>query len=140
MAKVKEKAKKEVSSEEKKAKREARMAALKNRPEGQRPNGKQIDTIDLGNGHIANTYGYAVVAKRQHIGVLTTTIITDAKGNPISVATAWVPGDVTVKAKKGHGIITGTKKKGEKAEEEEEAEEAEAPAKETKSKKAKKND
>lgn len=131
MAKAKE-TKKAMSAEEKAAKKKARMEAIKNRPAGQRCNSKQIDVIGTENGTV-ETWGYPVVAAaRKHIGVLTTTIVKDKDGKVISASSTWVPGDITVKSKKGHGIITGVKSKKEKEEEGEE----EAP----KAKKSKKND
>lgn len=130
MAKAKE-TKKAMSAEEKAAKKKARLEAIKNRPAGQRCNSKQIDVIETENGTV-ETWGYPVVAARKHIGVLTTTIV-KGDGNVISTASTWVPGDITVKSKKGHGIITGVKSKKEK---EEEGDEEEAP----KAKKSKKND
>lgn len=143
MAKAKEtkKAKKAMSAEEKAAKKKARLEAIKNRPAVQRCNSKQIDVIETENGTV-ETWGYPVVAARKHIGVLTTTIVKDKDGNVISTASTWVPGDITVKSKKGHGIITGVKSKKEKEEEEdtdtdtEKDEAEEAP----KAKKSKKND
>ena len=79
-----------------------------------------------------------MVAARKHIGVLTTTIVKGKDGNVISTASTWVPGDITVKSKKGHGIITGVKSKKEKEEdtdtEKDEAKEV------SKAKKSKKND
>ena len=123
MAKAKE-TKKAMSAEEKAAKKKARQEAIKNRPAGQRCNSKQIDVIETENGTV-ETWGYPVVAARKHIGVLTTTIVKGKDGNVISTASTWVPGDITVKSKKGHGIITGVKSKKEKEE---------------KAKKSKKND
>lgn len=133
MAKAKE-TKKAMSVEEKAAKKKARMEAIKNRPAGQRCNSKQIDAIETENGTV-ETWGYPVVAARKHIGVLTTTIVKDKEGKIISTSSTWVPGDLTIKAKKGHGTITGVKSKKGKEEEGDEAE-AEAP----KAKKSKKND
>lgn len=136
MAKAKE-TKKAMSVEEKAAKKKARMEAIKNRPAGQRCNSKQIDVIETENGTV-ETWGYPVVAARKHIGVLTTTIVKDKEGKIISTSSTWVPGDLTIKAKKGHGTITGVKSKKEKEEdtdtEKDEAEEA------PKAKKSKKND
>jgi hypothetical protein len=137
MAKAKE-TKKAMSAEEKAAaKKKARLEAIKNRPAGQRCNSKQVDVIETKNGTV-ETWGYPVVAARKHIGVLTTTIVKDKDGNVISTASTWVPGDLTIKAKKGHGIFTGVKSKKEKEEdtdtEKDEAEEA------PKAKKSKKND
>ena len=79
---------------------EARQEAIKNRPAGQRCNSKQIDVIETENGTV-ETWGYPVVAARKHIGVLTTTIVKGKDGNVISTASTWVPGDITVKSKKG---------------------------------------
>lgn len=132
MAKAKE-TKKVMSAEEKAAKKKARQEAIKNRPAGQRCNSKQIDVIETENGTV-ETWGYPVVAARKHIGVLTTTIVKDKEGKIISTSSTWVPGDLTIKAKKGHGTITGVKSKKEKEEEGDEAEEA------PKAKKSKKND
>lgn len=136
MAKAKE-TKKAMSAEEKVAKKKARMEAIKNRPAGQRCNSKQVDVIETENGTV-ETWGYPVVAARKHIGVLTTTIVKDKEGKIISTSSTWVPGDLTIKAKKGHGTITGVKSKKEKEEdtdtEKDEAEEA------PKAKKSKKND
>ena len=98
MAKAKE-TKKAMSAEEKAAKKKARLEAIKNRPAGQRCNSKQIDVIETENGTV-ETWGYPVVAARKHIGVLTTTIVKDKGGNVISTASTWVPGDLTIKAKK----------------------------------------
>lgn len=136
MAKAKE-TKKAMSAEEKAAKKKARMEAIKNRPAGQRCNSKQVDVIETENGTV-ETWGYPVVAARKHIGVLTTTIVKDKEGKIISTSSTWVPGDLTIKAKKGHGTITGVKSKKEKEKdtdtEKDEAEEA------PKAKKSKKND
>lgn len=136
MAKAKE-TKKAMSVEEKAAKKKARMEAIKNRPAGQRCNSKQIDVIETENGTV-ETWGYPVVAARKHIGVLTTTIVKDKEGKIISTSSTWVPGDLTIKAKKGHGTITGVKsKKGKEEDTDTEKDEAEeAP----KAKKSKKND
>ena len=136
MAKAKE-TKKAMSAEEKAAKKKARMEAIKNRPAGQRCNSKQIDVIETGNGTV-ETWGYPIVAAaRKHIGVLTTTIVKDKDGKVISTSSTWVPGDLTLKAKKGHGTITGVKDKKKKGEDDEEKDEAEETPK---TKKSKKND
>ena len=136
MAKAKE-TKKAMSAEEKAAKKKPRLEAIKNRPVGQRCNSKQVDVIETENGTV-ETWGYPVVAARKHIGVLTTTIVKDKEGKIISTSSTWVPGDLTIKAKKGHGTITGVKSKKEKEEdtdtEKDKAEEA------PKAKKSKKND
>lgn len=138
MAKAKE-TKKAMSAEEKAAKKKARQEAIKNRPEGQRCNSKQIDVIGTEKGTV-ETWGYPVVAARKHIGVLTTTIVKDKDGNVISTASTWVPGDITIKSKKGHGIITGVKSKKEKEEEEDTDTEKDEAKEASKAKKSKKND
>ena len=135
MAKAKE-TKKAMSAEEKAAKKKARQEAIKNRPAGQRCNSKQVDVIETENGTV-ETWGYPVVAARKHIGVLTTTIVKDKEGKIISTSSTWVPGDLTIKAKKGHGTITGVKDKKKKGEDDEEKDEAEETPK---TKKSKKND
>lgn len=140
MAKAKE-TKKAMSAEEKAAKaakKKARLEAIKNRPAGQRCNSKQIDVIETENGTV-ETWGYPVVAARKHIGVLTTTIVKGKDGNVISTASTWVPGDITVKSKKGHGIITGVKSKKEKEEEEDTDTEKDEAKEASKAKKSKKN-
>lgn len=114
---------------EKDAKRKARMEALKNRPVEQRPNSKQIDVIDLGEGKVIKNYGYPIKSKATHVGVLVTSVVMDGD-KVISESVTFVPGNLTVKAKKGHGTICSpkTKKenaKGEEAEETEEEEETE---------------
>ena len=80
---------------EKEAKRKARMEALKNRPAAQRPNSKE---------------GYQGV-------VVTSVLVID--GKPTSTSVTFVPGNLTVKSKKGHGIICNPKAKKAKGEEEE---------------------
>ena len=115
----KEKAAK-MSAEEKAAKRKARMEALKNRPEGQRCNSKQFDVIETENGKI-ETFGYPVKVKGRSIGIYTTTVAYNKAGEVVSVSNGFVPGELTIKAKKGHGVIAGQKPgKGAKDEEEEE--------------------
>ena len=139
MAKAKE-TKKAMSAEEKAAKKKARLEAIKNRPAGQRCNSKQVDVIETENGTV-ETWGYPVVAARKHIGVLTTTIVKGKDGNVISTASTWVPGDITIKSKKGHGIITGVKSKKEKEEDTDtEKDESEEASKAKKSKKEKEED
>ena len=138
MAKAKE-TKKAMSAEEKAAKKKARLEAIKNRPAGQRCNSKQVDVIETENGTV-ETWGYPVVAARKHIGVLTTTIVKDKGGNVISTASTWVPGDLTIKAKKGHGIITEVKSKKEKEKEEDTDTEKDEAEEAPKAKKSKKND
>lgn len=113
----------EVSAEEKAAKKKARMEALKNRPAGQRCNSKQFDVIVTETGKI-ETFGYPVKVKGRSVGVYTTTIAYNKAGEVVSVSNSFIPGELTIKAKKGHGVITGqkSKKKGSEAEEEEEDE------------------
>ena len=118
-------------AEEKAAKRKARIEALKNRPAAQRPNSKQIDVLDAGDTGCVKNFGYPIKAKGVHIGVLVTSVAYDGNGNILSSNVAFVPGDLTVKAKKGHGTIIAAKykteeqkakKKAKKAEKEEEEE------------------
>jgi hypothetical protein len=107
-----DKKKKAVASvDEKAAKRKARMEALKNRPAEQRPNSKQIDIIATENGGCVKNFGYPLKANGKHIGVLVTSVAYDAEGNVLSSNTTLVPGDLTVKAKKGHGTIVAAKYK-----------------------------
>lgn len=99
------------SVDEKAAKRKARMEALKNRPAEQRPNSKQVDIIPTENGGCVKNFGYPLKANGKHIGVLVTSVAYDADGNVLSSNVALVPGDLTVKAKKGHGTIIAAKYK-----------------------------
>lgn len=117
-AQKKTEAPKEKINDEKAAKRKARMEALKNRPIEQRPNSKQIDVIDTGNGVVKN-YGYPVKNKQGYQGVVVTSVLEDKDGNPIASSVTFVEGNLTVKVKKGHGVITSPKNKKEKGEEEE---------------------
>lgn len=108
------------TDEEKAAKRKARQEALKNRPAEQRTNSKQIDVINIDDKSKVMNFGYAVKNKDGYQGVVVTSVlVTD--GNPVSTSVAFVPGNLTVKAKKGHGVISSPKNKKDK----EEAEEAE---------------
>lgn len=107
---------------EKEAKRKARQEALKNRPAEQRPNSKQIDVIKINEKSEVRNYGYAVKNKEGYQGVVVTSVlVTD--GKPVSTSVSFVPGTLTVKSKKGHGVICSPKNK--KAKEEEEEEESE---------------
>lgn len=114
-----------MTPEEKAAKRKARMEALKNRPAGQRPNSKQVDIIDLGNGSKVMNFGAPV----RKVGTLVTSVAINADGEVTSTSVTLIP-NVTVKAKKGHGTFKyGApglgKGKGSDAEEEEEADDDE---------------
>lgn len=117
-----------MTAEEKAAKRKARMEALKNRPAGQRPNSKQVDVIDLGNGSKVLNFGAPV----RKVGTLVTSVALDGEGNVVSTAVTLIPG-VTVKSKKGHGTFKpgapgmgkGSKAEAEEAEEVEEDDEEE---------------
>ena len=109
----------------KEAKRKARMEALKNRPAEQRPNSKQIDVIDLGNGQVIKNFGYPVKNKSGYQGVLVTSVAM-AGDKVISTSVSFVEGSLTVKSKKNHGTICSPKsKKATEEDSEEEAEEAE---------------
>lgn len=112
---TKKSGKKELTAEEKKAKREAMKERLKNRAPGQRPNSKQCDIIDLG-GNVVKTFAMNV----RKYGVLITSVVTDKDGKVIAVSNETIPG-VSVKSKKGHGNLVpkmpGMGKKGKEAEE-----------------------
>lgn len=118
---------KKMSAEEKAAKRKARMEALKNRPEEQRPNGKQMDVIKLDEHNEVRKYAAPVKIKGRSIGCLITTIAL-VDGMVVSVSETFVPGEVVVKVKKGHGTLTAQKAKknrGSDSDEDEEEEEGE---------------
>ena len=120
MAKKKEETKKKVKDPEKEAKRKARMEALKNRPAEQRPNSKQIDIIKLDEEgkKVVKNFGYAIKNKEGYQGVLVTSVL-EVEGTPVNTSVAFVPGNLTVKAKKGHGTICAPKNKKAKDEDEE---------------------
>lgn len=123
----KEKVAKAAKSEKdlaKEAKRKERMAALKNRPAEQRPNSKQIDVIDLGNGQVIKNFGYAVKNKEGYQGVVVTSVAMK-NDEVVSTSVGFVPGTFTVKSKKNHGTICSPKVKGSKEEEEAAEDEAE---------------
>ena len=116
MAKKKEDTKKKGAKEkdpEKEAKRKARMEAIKNRPAGQRPNGKQIDVIKISDNSEVQNFGYAIKTKKGAQGVLVTSVLV------VNTSVAFVPGELAIKSKKGHGIITTPKSKKEKDTDEE---------------------
>lgn len=119
MAKKKEETKKKVKDPEKEAKRKARMEALKNRPAEQRPNSKQIDIIKLDEEgkKVVKNFGYAIKNKDGYQGVLVTSVL-EVEGTPVNTSVAFVPGNLTVKAKKGHGTICAPKNKKAKDDEE----------------------
>ena len=112
MAKKKEETKKKVKDPEKEAKRKARMEALKNRPAEQRPNSKQIDIIKLDEDgkKVVKNFGYSIKNKEGYQGVLVTSVL-EVEGTPVNTSVAFVPGNLTVKAKKGHGTICAPKNK-----------------------------
>jgi len=106
------------------AKRKARQEALKNRPAGQRTNSKMIDIIDCGNGKTVKNYGYPVKTKGTSQGILVTSVV-EVDGNPVSTSVTFVPGNLTIKSKKGHGMIVSPKaKKSKEAEVTDEPEES----------------
>lgn len=116
MAKKQEK-KKAMTAEEKAAKKKARLEAIKNRPAIQRPNSKQIDVIE-GKDTVVKNYGYPIKSKGTHVGVLVTSVVTDKDGVILSSTVTFVPGKLTVKSKKNHGVICSPKEKKLKDEEE----------------------
>ena len=122
MAKKKEDTKKKVKDPEKEAKRKARMEALKNRPAEQRPNSKQIDIIKLDEEgkKVVKNFGYAIKNKEGYQGVLVTSVL-EVEGTPVNTSVAFVPGNLTVKSKKGHGTICAPKNKKAKDDEEEDS-------------------
>ena len=124
MAKKKEETKKKVKDPEKEAKRKARMEALKNRPAEQRPNSKQIDIIKLDEEgkKVVKNCGYAIKNKEGYQGVLVTSVL-EVEGTPVNTSVAFVPGNLTVKAKKGHGTICAPKNKKAKDDEEDDSSE-----------------
>ena len=127
MAKAKKETKKAVDAtkaEEKAAKRKARMEALKNRPAEQRPNSKQIDIIKLDEDgkKVVKNFGYAIKNKDGYQGVLVTSVL-EVEGTPVNTSVAFVPRNLTVKAKKGHGTICATKNKKAKDDEEDDSSE-----------------
>ena len=124
MAKNKEDTKKKVKDPEKEAKRKARMEALKNRPAEQRPNSKQIDIIKLDEDgkKVVKNFGYAIKNKEGYQGVLVTSVL-EVEGTPVNTSVAFVPGNLTVKAKKGHGTICAPKNKKAKDDDEEDSSE-----------------
>ena len=119
MAKKKEETKKKVKDPEKEAKRKARMEALKNRPAEQRPNSKQIDIIkfDEDGKKVVKNFGYAIKNKDGYQGVLVTSVL-EVEGTQVNTSVTFVPGNLTVKAKKGHGTICAPKNKKAKDDEE----------------------
>ena len=124
MAKKKEDTKKKVKDPEKEAKRKARMEALKNRPAEQRPNSKQVDIIKLDEDgkKVIKNFGYAIKNKDGYQGVLVTSVL-EVEGTPVNTSVAFVPGNLTVKAKKGHGTICAPKNKKAKDDEEDDSSE-----------------
>lgn len=103
---------------EKEAKRKARQEALKNRPAEQRPNSKQIDVIKINEKSEVRNYGYAVKNKEGYQGVVVTSVLV-IEGKPTTTSVTFVPGNLTVKSKKGHGVICSPKNKKDKNEESE---------------------
>ena len=117
MAKKKEE-KKAAVDPAKAAKRKARMEALKNRPAEQRPNSKQIDIIKVSDTSVVKNYGYAIKNKEGHVGVLGASVV-EVNGEAVSTSVTFIPGNLAVKAKKGHGTIGGVKIKKSKGDEDE---------------------
>lgn len=111
MAKAKKETKKAADAtkaEEKAAKRKARMEALKNRPAEQRPNSKQVDIIPVSENQVVKTYAMPVKVKHRSIGVLVTSVAIE-DGKVTSTSNAFIPGELAVKVKKGHGNIVAQK-------------------------------
>ena len=110
--------KKVMTPEEKAAKKKARLEAIKNRPAEQRPNSKSIDVIFGANGTKVTNYGHPVKVGGTYMGVLVTSVVTDAEGNVIRTSTTFVPGELTIKSKKNHGNFSKPKHKKGQVEEE----------------------
>ena len=110
--------KKVMTPEEKAAKKKARLEAIKNRPAEQRPNSKSIDVILGANGTKVTNYGHPVKVGGTYMGVLVTSVVTDAEGNVIGTSTTFVPGELTIKSKKNHGNFSKPKHKKGQVEEE----------------------
>lgn len=111
MAKAKKETKKAadaIKAEERAAKRKARMEALKNRPAEQRPNSKQVDIIKVSENQVVKTYAMPVKVKHRSIGVLVTSVAIE-DGKVTSTSNAFIPGELAVKVKKGHGNIVAQK-------------------------------
>ena len=111
MAKAKKETKKvadATKAEEKAAKRKARMEALKNRPAEQRPNSKQVDIIKVSENQVVKTYAMPVKVKHRSIGVLVTSVAIE-DGKVVSTSNTFIPGELAVKVKKGHGNIVAQK-------------------------------
>lgn len=115
---TKKKGAKEKDPEKEAAKRKARKEALKNRPAEQRTNSKQIDVIAINDKSKVMNFGYAVKNKEGYQGVVVTSVLV-VDGAPVNTSVAFVPGELTIKSKKGHGIITTPKSKKEKDTDEE---------------------
>lgn len=105
MAKAK---KEDAKTEEKAAKRKARIEALKNRPAEQRPNSKQVDIIQVNDNQVVKTYAMPVKVKHRSIGVMVTSVAIE-DGKVVSTSNCFIPGELTIKVKKGHGNIVAQK-------------------------------
>ena len=110
--------KKVMTPEEKAAKKKARLEAIKNRPAEQRPNSKSIDVIFGANGTKVTNYGHPVKVGGTYMGVLVTSVVTNAEGNVIGTSTTFVTGELTIKSKKNHGNFSKPKHKRGQVEEE----------------------
>lgn len=126
MAKAKKETKKAADAtqaEEKAAKRKARMEALKNRPAEQRPNSKQVDIIQVSENQVVKTYAMPVKVKHRSIGVMVTSVAIE-DGKVVSTSNTFIPGELAVKVKKGHGNIVAQKAaKGSKGAEDDDSDE-----------------
>jgi len=115
--------------DDKAAKRAARMEKLKNRPEGQRENSKQVDVIPFDGGQVQ-----VFAAPVRKFGCIITAIALNSDGEPVSVSVTPL-GGFKPKSKKGHGTlvlgIPGVKKSkgGEEDEEDEDEQPEEKPVK-----------
>lgn len=119
--KATKKAKKELTPEQKAEKKAKLKERLANRPEGQRPNSKQIDIIEAGKGKVLL---FAQPVRK--VGSLITSVALDAEGNVTGTSVTMIKG-VAPKSKKGHGSLVpkvpGMKKGAESEVEEDDNEE-----------------
>ena len=81
-------------------------------------NVKKGDIIKISDNSEVQNFGYAIKTKKGAQGVLVTSVLV-VDGAPVNTSVAFVPGELAIKSKKGHGIITTPKSKKEKDTDEE---------------------
>lgn len=108
MASKKEVKKAAMTPEEKAARKKARQEALKNRPEEQRPNGKQVDVIQVSETSSVKKYAAPIKLHNRSIGCLITSVAVE--GDKVTaISETFVPGNIVPKVKKGHGTLVAQK-------------------------------